>query len=183
MGGVDTVASTAQHLVTTAGVLIGGGWAYMKFVRGRVYAPRAELSVRGELYESGSRRMLLARVELVNAGLTRLRLKPGSQVVHLYTGRASAVTRVVMPSDEHLGVTPILTEHEWVEAQERVSAEVRFLLPAEAVDGECFRVEAQVWARRRRLRRFGQRWTASATVPGSGWTRVLPDPDPAAGGP
>jgi hypothetical protein len=166
LSGLVTAAGIAQQLTTTAAVLVGGGWAYLKFVRGRVYAPRAELTVTAEMYASPAGRMLVCRVDLANKGLTRLWLQPDGQVVRLHISQPSANSPAVV-GEEKVGVVPVFTGHDWLEAQETISEDVRFQLAAGSA--EWFRVEAEVRARRPRFRRYGQSWLASRTLPGSAW--------------
>jgi len=43
--GLQQATTVAYNIVTSSAVVIGGIWAYFKFVRGRAFANRAELGV------------------------------------------------------------------------------------------------------------------------------------------
>lgn len=43
------------NIVTSAAIVIGGVWAYFKFVRGRTFANRGELSVSASIERSADR--------------------------------------------------------------------------------------------------------------------------------
>ncbi|NUT94059.1 MAG: hypothetical protein HOY78_18760 [Saccharothrix sp.] len=170
MAGWTTAVQAAQQVVTAFGVLVAGSWAYLKFIRGRVYAPRAELSVAAEILGTADRRMLLVRVSLANSGLTRLRLRPDRKLATLHVSRAAETDRVVVPAEEKVAIARVLAGHDWLEGQEKVGEEVCFQLPADAEGWFGVRVEVEVWTTARRFRRSGQRWGASATVPGPTWS-------------
>jgi hypothetical protein len=165
----SSILAMAQDVTTTAAVLVGGGWAYLKYVRGRVYADRAELNVTAGLYGASGELMAVAVVTLANKGLTRLRFQPGAKVIYLYTAPRMPSSQIVMPAEEKMVADEIFIGHDWLEAQESVSEQAVFVLPKD--DWLTLRFEAQVWAARRRWRRRGVRWIASSVIPGPGWQR------------
>jgi len=165
----STIITMTQDVTTTVAVLVGGGWAYLKYVKGRVYADRAELTVTADLYGASGELMAVAVVTLANKGLTRLRFQPGAKVMYLYAARRMPASEVVVPAEDKIVVDEILTGHDWLEAQESVTEQVVFVLPKD--DWLTLRFEAQVWAARRRWRRRGIRWIASSAIPGPDWQR------------
>src|SRR6266545_2898743 len=64
-----------SKIISTAAIIVGGTWAYYKFVRGRTFAKRAELEVTGELLDADELRALRARVTLRNTGATKIPLR------------------------------------------------------------------------------------------------------------
>ena len=42
------LSDIAQAVVTTAAVVVGGFWAYYKFVRGRLYSPHVDIALFGQ---------------------------------------------------------------------------------------------------------------------------------------
>jgi hypothetical protein len=170
-----------QQLATTSAVLVGGGWAYLKYVRGRVYARRAELNVQANLYVTPGGLMAVAKITLVNKGVARLVFEPGAKVAFLYGARNSPSGPISAPEEEKLVAAEIFADHGWVEAQESIAEEAVFMLSE--VDWSTLRFEAQVWGRRRRglwrwrRRARGTRWVASVVVPGPAWRPVSGGPD------
>lgn len=171
----ESLVDISQKLITSLAVVIGGGWAYLKFIRGRVYAPRVELAVSVSLFRTQETQLLLCRVAAENRGLTRIRLQPHRQLVYLYCGQLSAVDGIVAPRLEKTAVTLVFEGHRWIEAQERVCEDVQFHVPAGSAEGAAYRVEVELWQARGR-RRYGRRWLTSATLLGEGWRPASIDP-------
>ncbi|WP_066364315.1 hypothetical protein [Herbidospora mongoliensis] len=167
MNDAPTVVETAQTVTTTVAVLIGGGWAYFKFVRGRVFAPRAELTARASLFTGPEGTLVVGTVTLTNRGITRVRLEPDGKVVRVHAGTITDRTAVSPPAERYLGIARLFDRHSWVEGQETMAEEITFFVPAG--DWVSLRVDAEVFASRRRWRRRGVRWAASVVVPGPGW--------------
>lgn len=53
-----TLVDVASKAITSVAVLIGGGWAYIKFIRGRTFAYRAELHLNLDLVRLERARLL-----------------------------------------------------------------------------------------------------------------------------
>jgi hypothetical protein len=69
--GLDDAKSVAEiigTLITALAVIVGAVWAYYRFVKGRTYRPRLEVSMGGEWLTVDGTRLLLARVRLRNIG-------------------------------------------------------------------------------------------------------------------
>jgi hypothetical protein len=154
----DGLASVAQALA----IVVGGLWAYFKFLRGRTFASRAELGVAAARLP-GDVPALKVTATLKNAGLSKLPLR--TQAVLLYGIEAR-------PGDESPAATverklgkahKVFAAHGWVEAGETIADELVLLLPARG-DVLAWRVECRVYERRRG--EGGLRWTASVVVPG-----------------
>jgi hypothetical protein len=158
----DGVAALAQ----AAAIVVGGMWAYFKFIRGRTFAKRAELSVTPTLL-SGQRPKLKVRATLRNAGLSKLPLRTQAVFVHgIYA--APTADNPIATREQQLGKPKkIFAAHQWIEAQETVTDELLLLLPDSQFASEhewlAFRVECRVYAKRRR--KGALNWTASALVP------------------
>jgi hypothetical protein len=158
----DGVAALAQ----AAAIVVGGIWAYFKFIRGRTFAKRAELSVTPSVL-SGQTPKLKVRATLRNAGLSKLPLR--TQAVFIYgISAAPTADNPIATREEQLGrPKKIFAAHQWIEAQETVTDELLFLMPDSQFANErewlAFRVECRVYAKRRR--KGALNWTASALVP------------------
>ncbi|HMI99246.1 MAG TPA: hypothetical protein VK488_05380 [Gaiellaceae bacterium] len=154
----DAAASAAQALA----IVIGGAWAYFKFVKGRTFAKRVELAVTATVLPT-RRPTLKVRATLRNAGLSKLPLR--IQVVTVY-GIYAAPTSAnpIAMREAQLGKRKrIFKAHKWIEAQETVSDEILCLVPARDEELLAFRAECTIFARRRKPGALT--WTASAVVP------------------
>jgi hypothetical protein len=158
----DGAASAAQALA----IVVGGTWAYFKFLRGRTFARRAELSVTPTILPEQTPK-LKVRATLRNAGLAKLPLR--TQAVFVYGIYAAPTAENPIATKERQLGKPrkIFAAHQWIEAQETVTDEVLFLVPdsQSANDHEwlAFRIECRVYAKRRKPGALT--WTASAVVP------------------
>jgi hypothetical protein len=161
-----TWAAGVASLAQAAAIVIGGIWAYFKFVRGRTFAKRAELSVTPTLLPV-QKPTLKVTATLRNAGLSKLPLR--TQAVFLYGIYATPTAdNPIATGEQQLGKPrKIFAAHHWIEAQETVTDELLLLLPDSQFATEhewlAFRVECRVYAKRRR--KGALNWTASALVP------------------
>lgn len=164
-----TWADGAANLAQATAIVVGGLWAYFKFVRGRTFAKRAELSVTPTILPAEPQ-MLKVRATLKNAGLSKLPLR--TQAVFVYGIYAAASEdNPINTGEQQLGKPrKIFAAHQWIEAQETVTDEILMLVPdshsASEHDWLALRVECRVYARRRK--EGALTWTASAVVSAKG---------------
>jgi hypothetical protein len=158
----DGAASAAQALA----IVVGGIWAYFKFVRGRTFAKRAELIVTPTVLRQQQPKLKVTAT-LRNAGLSKLPLR--TQAIFIYgVYAAPTADNPIATAEQQLGKPrTIFSAHKWVEAQETITDEILLLLPNSKPAGHgdwlAWRVECRVYAKRRKAGAL--RWTASAVVP------------------
>jgi len=157
---VDTISK----IVSTAAIVVGGTWAYYKFVRGRTFAKRAELEVTGHVLDADDLRAIRAHVELRNTGAAKIPLRAkGVWVYGLNSDSAAARAGW----GDHLAAVKVLTHHDWLEAQETISDDVLIPLPDELAEIDsrlAYRLEFRVYELRKGAK-GGIQWTAEAIVP------------------
>jgi hypothetical protein len=164
---LKTATDVVNNIVTSSAVVIGGVWAYFKFVRGRTFARRAELAVSPAIEQSADSLYLSVTITLKNAGLSKLPLNKDMKVVRLFGIADEADQNFTTPKWERISTLPILDQHDWLEAQETVTDMVIYSL--QGSDGKdsghaAYQVEAIVGAPRRRVTRKGTRWQSRAVV-------------------
>jgi hypothetical protein len=164
---LKTATDVANNIVTSCAVLIGGVWAYFKFIRGRTFAHRAELNVSPSLERSADALYLSVTVTLKNTGLSKLPLNSNMKIVRLFGITHEADRSVRAAGWERILTIPILDQHAWLEAQEAVTDTVVYSL--HSTDGKdsgygAYQVEALVGAPRRLITRKGTRWQSRAVV-------------------
>jgi hypothetical protein len=158
-------ADGAAALAQAAAIVVGGIWAYFKFIRGRTFAKRAELTVTPTLLPE-RKPTLKVRATLRNAGLSKLPLR--TQAVFIYgVYAAPTADNPIATREQQLGKPrKIFAAHQWIEAQETVTDELLLLVPDSQFASEhqwlAFRVECRVYGRRRS--KGALTWTASAVV-------------------
>jgi hypothetical protein len=160
--GLQEATATVYNIVTSSAVVIGGVWAYFKFVRGRTFAHRAELSVSMSLGRSAGGLYLCVTVVLKNTGLSKLPLNNNMKAIRLFGMTGQADDRPNGTEWERILTLPVLDQHEWLEAQETVTDSVICRLPAAAKADThvAYQVEAVIGARRRLITRKRVQWQA-----------------------
>jgi hypothetical protein len=164
---LSSVTQVASNVATSIAVVIGGIWAYFKFIRGRTFAHRAELDVSSSLEESSGSLYLIATVTLKNTGLSKLPLNSNLKAIRL-SGMANGVPdNAYIPEWERIVTVPVLDQHQWLEAQETVIDKMVYCLSRNQ-EKNCgqiaYQVEVIVGAPRRLLTGKGTRWEARDIV-------------------
>jgi hypothetical protein len=163
--------SAALNIAQIAAIVIGGLWAYWKFVKGRIFHKRAEPTVEASLLSIGSSYAVRARVTLENTGSSDVPLRVTLLILAAYSGaldeRGHAQWRDVARAHAFCDDAG-KRDHEEVESQETITDEVLIPLgPNDTPEQEVFayRVTCQVYERRSSGRGGGICWTTKTVVP------------------
>jgi hypothetical protein len=159
----------ALHAVQIAALVVGAAWAYYKFVRGRIFHRRAEVTLEASLLELDSSRTIRARATLKNTGSADIPfLAKGLKVSLLKEGDVNDKGH---PQWREMVTVPVFVDHGWIESQETISDET--LVPVgEGAETNVlgYRVSCRVIGEPER--RFvrgakggGIRWTTNVVVP------------------
>jgi hypothetical protein len=158
------VAAVAQVIA----VVVGGTWAYFKFVRGRTFSKRLELAVEGVLIGRDNDYAVIVTASLRNPGLAVVALSETAKSTYLYGLAATDwLSDASVEWGTHLRVTPLFEEHEWIEAEEVITDRVLVPVPAPTDPSGtwlAFLVTAIV-ARSPGTFRKGLAWNAATVVP------------------
>lgn len=118
-----TLVEMAGTTVTAMALIVGGTWAYFKFVKSREFRPRLDVAVTGRWIDVESRPHFLVRVTVKNIGTSDVQLLETGSGLRVCTldeplpGRTKRVWKQV-------AIVGVLRESQWLEPQERVSDEV-----------------------------------------------------------
>jgi hypothetical protein len=154
---------TLEHLVTIAAVVLGGAWAYFKFVRGRVFTTRLEPTVAGRMVQAGNARFAVVTVSIHNVGLTRVDIdKARSTVEVLAYPPGNYLPEFHNAFLDTLGVIRAVAHHAWIEPDECVVEEHVVALPAQPL--LALRLQLRVLQQRRAVWLPGVEWNAVAIV-------------------
>jgi hypothetical protein len=118
---VKTVVDIVGTAVTAAAVMIGGIWAYFKFVKGRTYRPRLEAGLSGQWSLVDGRHLLQARITVKNIGASMVRLLQEGTGLRVSVLAPDQPAAPACAAWKNLRVFEILGEHEWIEPEETVS--------------------------------------------------------------
>jgi hypothetical protein len=157
----------AQNAVQGFAILVGGAWAYWKFVRGRTFHRRAELTVDASLIAS-SPRVVRAKVTMRNTGASDIPMF--AQAVEVYAfapGEVDPETKE--PNWILVGATGAFRAHAWVESQETINDDVLVQLESakDRPDTLALRATCVVVGKRKRRvigRKRSTKWTSHAAI-------------------
>jgi hypothetical protein len=115
---IQTVVGLLGTTVTAMAVLVGGLWAYFKFLRGRTCRPRLSVKMLAQWRPVNERHLLHTRIIVKNIGASVVTPRQRG------TGLRVSVLSPQQPDPpaavrwEVVRVFEILRDHEWIEAGE-----------------------------------------------------------------
>jgi hypothetical protein len=160
---IGTVAQVVYNFATSGAVIVGGIWAYFKFLRGRTFSRRAELSVTPSINESAGLLYLSVTIKIKNTGLSKLTLNEDMKYLHLYGMQHSGITTPVVAEWQRLIIAKIFDQHRFVEAQEEVADTIALRLPRSS-DHHAYKVEAWLGSPLKKITGKGNLWQARSII-------------------
>jgi len=106
-------------IVTPLAILVGGFWAYYKYIKGRLFHPRLELYIDGNIILLGTIPHLLLNYEIKNIGLSKVDLDKGASGIRVMKYNPPDDSLEIESADwKQIGSFPVLEKHSWVESKE-----------------------------------------------------------------
>ena len=136
---LETVVDIAGTLVTAAAVIIGGLWAYFRFIKDRVYRPRLEVGLFGQWRQLSGRPVLHARVTVKNIGATDVELLQEGTGLTVKRGVDVQPVPPAATAWEPVAAFSILEDHQWIEPNETVSDDLLLRLGVATPEPTLFR--------------------------------------------
>jgi hypothetical protein len=121
---VKTVVEIISSSLTATAVVVGGIWAYFKFVKGRTYRPRLDVTILGQWREVGGMHFLWVRVVVKNIGASVVELLQKGTGLRLSILAPEQPEPPAPTTWSSLKVFAILGRHDWVEPGETVSDDI-----------------------------------------------------------
>src|SRR5262245_59361686 len=129
----DRTLANADKLVSILAIVIGGIWAYIKFFRGRVFMPRLETGLSGQVVAGNPGVYLTARLTLKNVGLSRVDIHQKGTALRLAAyGRGSTAAKAETVEWTRLKAFAIFEHHRWIESGETIRDELMIQVPEPA---------------------------------------------------
>jgi hypothetical protein len=159
---LETFADIIQKTAATFALVVGAIWVLMNYVRNRTHVPRLQIDLKASIVERGSRRYLLANIQVKNPGLSVIMLpeakEPGSgpHGSGLLVSRLvaeQAVPDVVRCRWQTAGAFEVLVHHESIEPGLTINEEKLLRLPDDQCDAFWLRL---------RVSAHGESWSADA---------------------
>jgi hypothetical protein len=141
---------------------IGGAWAYYKFIRGRTFHKRAEVTITSELVRRDAFFAVRAATSLVNTGGSNLPLRV--KIVRVYAFAPDDVDEQGRPRWDEVVNAPIFQDHEHIEAQETIRDDILVAIPAPVISS-AVALRASCFVYERRKKPGGIQWTAHSIIP------------------
>jgi hypothetical protein len=179
LANLNAISNEAAHFAQVVAVIAAGAWAYWKYVRGRTFGARADLTISATLWSSvadPTHAGLAVSASLRNTGLSRITLAYDKKTVmvdwvpherwmlsenELYWGPRAGIRQAV-----------IFGDHDMVDAGEMIADEVVIPVPSPWLSDKplAYRVRAYVtrdhsWPVTQ-MKRKQYSWVAHAIVPG-----------------
>jgi hypothetical protein len=120
----------AEVVVRTAAIVVAGIWAYAKFVKGRVFQPRLETSVRASSQVRDNVITLAISFSAKNVGLSRVDITQDGSGLRVSISEPVTPDAMVAVPWTHKGTYAIFTRHGWIEPGESIFEEKLVSLPA-----------------------------------------------------
>jgi hypothetical protein len=117
---ISTALKDLQTLVQLFAVIAAGIWAYMKFVKGRIFYPRLEVSVSGTAVLREDVTTLMAGLKIKNVGLSRVDIRQEGTALRVLSATDARPTTILAPDWNRLGTFSIFERHGWVEPGETI---------------------------------------------------------------
>ena len=155
---IKDLVEVANTLIAMAAVIVGGLFAYFKFLRQRVFHARLESAVAVSRYQQPNGREFLNIVARIkNTGLAKVDLQIDRSALRVFTAIPPSPTAVDEVTWKRLVTLDVPNRHQWIEAQEHIELGWLVALP----------VESKEAAYRSELRLVGasSEWYADEIVP------------------
>ena len=148
---LTTVTGAVNDIVTSSAVIVGGIWAYFKFIRGRTFARRAELDVSPSIATADGNDYLAVTINLKNTGLSKLPLNSNMKIMRIFRMINDSDSAAGLVEWERISTMRILDQHDWVESQETVADTLIYRVGDShgAAGDQIYQIEAIVGAPRR----------------------------------
>jgi hypothetical protein len=164
---LDTLSEIVYNFTTSGAVVIGGVWAYFKFIRGRTFSHRAELSITAVVENYEGRIYLSVTIALKNTGLSKLPINDEMKYIQLYGMTSGGVSFPGSVDWDRLLTKRMFEQHAWVEAQETAIDTIVFRLQdagSQSPGHPAYQVEVWLGAPRNHITRKGCLWHARAVA-------------------
>ena len=121
---------SADDVLKSVAVIVGGAWTYLNYVRGRTFRKRLEVEITGSIFQDEGLSFFSGRCHLKNVGLAQ------TKIIEVGTGVSIYALRLVELEDgtrktskEEIVVLPLFEKHGWVEPGESISDPFVAVLP------------------------------------------------------
>ncbi|QQS34737.1 MAG: hypothetical protein IPM56_10735 [Ignavibacteriales bacterium] len=132
-----------SKIVTVSAILTGGVWAYYKYIKGRLFYPRIELQINGELKIINSFPHLMLNYQVKNIGLSKVDLDKEASGIRVMKYNPPDDSLEIESADWKLiGSFYVLNKHSWIESSETIKESGLFSITQ--IDNTVYKVELRI---------------------------------------
>jgi hypothetical protein len=107
-----------EKTLTSLAIIVGGFWTYYKFIKGRLFKSRLELSIESKIIDDSH---LLLNYELKNIGFSKVNLNKEASGIRIMKYYPIDDSMEIESSQWiHIGSFPIFEKHRWIESGETI---------------------------------------------------------------
>jgi hypothetical protein len=123
-----------DEVVKIIALVVGGGWAYMKFAKGRIFHTRLEASVSGSCFRYDQRDYVIASIRIKNVGASKADLQMRGTALIISGCARVQDTFGERPVDWiELNVKAIFEDHDALEPSELIEDSLLIDVPAHLI--------------------------------------------------
>jgi hypothetical protein len=127
---LSSVLDVVDKVTKILALLIGGGWAYLNYVRGRTFNKRLELKISGKRAQKKGVTLLSGTAQIKNVGLSKFPIEQKGTAILFFDLKPSAsVKRLAETAEERVGVREVFKDHAWIEPGETIEDNFLVQLP------------------------------------------------------
>jgi len=124
-----TVADIAEAVFTVGAVIVGGLFAYYKFLKDRVYRPRVGVALTAGHLQADGGRYLACRASVSNLGSSKIRLLQAGTGLRVSSHDTNGADYTETSWLQRRTIT-VLQQHAWIEAKETIQHDSMVRIPA-----------------------------------------------------
>lgn len=146
-----------QSVVQTFAFIVGGVWAYYKFVKGRSFQDSLSPAISGRFASIEGAAYLVLSIQIKNAGSTKVEFNHKGSAIIIYEYTATSETEIHTVADKRLTAFDLFQPNEkYMEPNEVIELRRFIAIPSPVKLG--YRIEVEI------LSKSGFTWTATAIV-------------------
>lgn len=129
-------------LIRTLAVIVAAGWAYFRFVKGRVFRSRLEPNVIGVAVVRNAFTYLHVTVMIKNVGLSKVEIKQDGTSLRIFSAVNDRSAIATSANWDHDGTFSVFSDHSWIEPGETIEDQKLISTPGE--DTIAFQAQLRV---------------------------------------
>jgi hypothetical protein len=139
----NQVFDNGEKAAKILAIIIAGVAGYYKFLRGRVFRPRLEMTASSSLFLIGQQQYIKIVATLKNTGASRIIFDLENSALRVFAAPLTTSEIVDSASWEQIGILNVGGRHSWIEPAETVYENWLIVLPAKATN-PAFRGELRI---------------------------------------